>query len=1083
MTFWSVTMMSDWTILINNIPDVLHVGDLITDLMDENDWEYHISASSTDFDSSFSIILGRFPSREDGVIASNRIAENYGYNGLIIRMPRVEQNSKLNVKSVSAAINELKEQRERGQNSIELLTRALEIIEEDDKLADEKRRVIFTTFKDSEPELAIPIGLDYSKNNADPNFFKVLLTRLLRNNRESEALELLLHRLRLDGECAHLNHLSKLLFDYERDSIFKTEEDSLEDCTLRLQEFFIPASLDESTLHRMLFTELRKHKLGIQVRHEIAEKHLDDWKNDEDFMRELSAFEFQRGNFSKSIKLLSDEFKDTRTITALAKYRSHASLLENGWIMPPSSPPSKITKKNLIRYLVYTSLPHHGSGYATRTHNLLRSLNRGAWLIEGVTRYGYPWVDKNLQRKEVEDCEIIDDIIYYRQFNEKSINLLTIEKRLIEAADTFVEHCRVNGVPEVIHAASNWMNGIVACHAGRILGIPVIYEVRGRWELTRIARDPDFRGSEHDRMIRRMEVEVANACDQVLVITTGLKKMLIDEGVEPEKITIAPNGVDTEVFQPIPRDEELADQLGIGEGPIIGYVGSLVHYEGLDLLLKAVGKLKQEERFSSQILIVGDGDERKKLEEMAADEGIADSCVFTGRVDFKDIDRYYSLIDIAPFPRTSHDVCEMVSPLKPFEAMAMGKRVICSNVAALEEIIEEGVNGELFEKGDVTSLTNVLGNVLDDYMAGNEGGDARDWVEKNRTWSRTADTITSIYDDVKRERPKTVLIAGHDLKFIDSIAREMMNRGFNILQDKWLNHTAHDEEKSRGLLSAADVVICEWALGNSVWYSNNVRDDQSLFIRFHRQEIETDFPSDINWDSVDNIIFIAPLIQREAVEKFSIPKGKDMLLPNSVDTLSFVREKSDQSMRTLGLMGMVPQMKRFDRALDILHQLNKQDLNFQLRIKGKQPTDYLWMKDRPEEMEWYETQMKRLEEDPHLIGKVHFDGWGNDVPEWFSKVGFILSVSDFEGSHQAVAEGAATGAFPIIIEWPGASEVYPQDWCVDTINDAVDMIIKEIDEVDKIKGEERKRKIMSLIENELDLSVITSKWIGLFSDK
>ena len=170
--------MSDWTILINNIPDVLHVGDLITDLMDENDWEYHISASSTDFDSSFSIILGRFPSREDGIIASNRIAENYGYNGLIIRMPRVEQNSKLNVKSVSAAINELKEQRERGQNSIELLTRALEIIEEDDKLADEKRRVIFTTFKDSEPELAIPIGLDYSKNNADPNFFKVLLTRL-----------------------------------------------------------------------------------------------------------------------------------------------------------------------------------------------------------------------------------------------------------------------------------------------------------------------------------------------------------------------------------------------------------------------------------------------------------------------------------------------------------------------------------------------------------------------------------------------------------------------------------------------------------------------------------------------------------------------------------------------------------------------------------------------------------------------------------------------------------------------------------------------------------------------------------------
>jgi len=580
-----------------------------------------------------------------------------------------------------------------------------------------------------------------------------------------------------------------------------------------------------------------------------------------------------------------------------------------------------------------------------------------------------------------------------------------------------------------------------------------------------------------------MEIEVANACDQVLTITAGLKQMLIDEGVEPEKITVVPNGVDTEIFQPIPRDEQLASQLGIKDGPIIGYVGSLVHYEGLDLLLKAIGKIKQDGKLDGQVLIVGDGNEREKLEKIAANEGIADSCIFTGRVDFKDINRYYSVIDIAPFPRTSHEVCEMVSPLKPFEAMAMGKRVICSNVAALEEIIEEGVNGELFEKGDVTSLTDVLSRVLDEYRRGDEGGNARNWVEMKRTWGHTTEIITRVYDDVRRERPQTVLIAGHDLKFINSIAKEMMKRGFNVLQDKWVNHTTHDVGKSRSLLNAADVVICEWALGNSVWYSNNVRDDQSLFIRFHRQEIETDFLQNINWDSVDNIVFIAPLIQREAAEKFNIPKGKDILLLNSVDTSRFVREKSEQSGRTLGLMGMVPRMKRFDKALDILHQLNQQGLNFQLRIKGKQPTDYHWMQDRPEEMKWYETQMKRLEEDPHLIGQVHFDGWGNNVPEWFSEVGFILSVSDFEGSHQAVAEGAASGAVPIIIEWPGASEVYPQDWCVDTVNDAVDMIIKETSEVDKTKGQKRKRNIMSLIENEFDLSLITSKWVALFSDK
>ena len=1075
--------MSEWTILISNIPDFLHLGDFVTDLMDEKDWEYHISAKNTDFDPGFTIILGRFNSNKSAQKAAAELTEKYALNSSVIRMPMVNVKDKSGKGKVTDIIKNLSKQWEDGKNTIELIGQMIEIIDNNPNIGDDLRRVVFTTFKDSEPELAIHLGLGYAKNNADPKFFKVLLTRLLRNEHEQEALELLLHRLRIDGESDHLNELGKLIFKFESNSIFNEGGITLDVCTERLKQLFKPALIKETLLHRMIFTGLKNHPDGMDVRFEISEKYLDEWKDDEDFMREFAAHEFQRGSFSKPIKLLSDEFKDKRTVVALSKYKSQESLLENGWVMPPCSPPSKVTKKNLIRYLVYTSLPHHSSGYATRTHNLLRALNKGKWLVEGVTRYGYPWVDRKLQRKDVLDCEIIDDVTYHRQFNQKNINLLTVEEGLIEAADTFVEHCRVNGVPEVIHAASNWMNGVVACHAGRILGVPVIYEIRGRWELTRIAKDPDFRGSEHDRMIRRMEVVVANACDQVLVITAGLKQMLIDEGVEPEKITVAPNGVDTEVFQPIPRDEQLASQLGIKDGPIIGYVGSLVHYEGLDLLLKAVGKLKKAGKLDSQVLIVGDGNERAKLEKIAADEGITDSCIFTGRVDFKDISRYYSLIDIAPFPRTSHEVCEMVSPLKPFEAMAMGKRVICSNVAALKEIIEDGVNGELFDKGDVTSLTEVLGRVLDDCRRGDDWGNARDWVEMKRTWRQTAEIITRVYDDVRRKRPQTVLIAGHDLKFIDGIAREMMNGGFNVLQDKWVNHTTHDEEKSRRLLNAADIVICEWALGNSVWYSNNIRDDQSLFIRFHRQEIETDYPQNINWDSVDNIIFIAPLIQREAVEKFDIPKGKDMLLLNSVDTTRFVRKKSEQSVRTLGLVGMVPQMKRFDKALDILHQLNQQGLNFQLRIKGKQPTDYHWMQDRPEEMKWYETQMKRLEDDPHLIGRVQFDGWGNNVHEWFSEVGFILSVSDFEGSHQAVAEGAASGTVPIIIEWPGASEVYPQDWCVDTVNDAVDMIIKEISEINKTGGQKRKRKIISLIENEFDLSVITSKWIDLFPDK
>ncbi len=323
----------------------------------------------------------------------------------------------------------------------------------------------------------------------------------------------------------------------------------------------------------------------------------------------------------------------------------------------------------------------------------------------------------------------------------------------------------------------------------------------------------------------------------------------------------------------------------------------------------------------------------------------------------------------------------------------------------------------------------------------------------------------------------TILFAGHNLHFIEELMKRFSKDGHTVIRDQWGGHSIHDEETSHSLLSQADIIVCEWALGNSVWYSNNVRDDQSLFIRFHLQERDTDYPKDVDWDAVDNIIFISAFIQREAVEKFNIPDGKDILLPNYVETSRFVREKSKKSKRTLGLMGIVPRRKRFDIALDILQRLNEKGLDFQLRIKGKQPTDYPWMRNRPDELAWYEAQMRRMEEDPHLIGRVHFEGWSlvNDVPEWFSEIGFILSVSDFEGSHQAVAEGAASGTVPIIIEWPGASEVYPQDWCVDTLNDAVDMIIKEMGEVDKTEGQKWHR----VIKTRYDIKRIHKRWNSL----
>ena len=287
----------------------------------------------------------------------------------------------------------------------------------------------------------------------------------------------------------------------------------------------------------------------------------------------------------------------------------------------------------------------------------------------------------------------------------------------------------------------------------------------------------------------------------------------------------------------------------------------------------------------------------------------------------------------------------------------------------------------------------------------------------------------------------TFLFAGHNFHFIEGLIDRFSRDGHTILRDQWKGHAIHDEEVSHSLLKQADIIICEWALGNSVWYSNHKTLKQRLFVRFHRQEIETDYPNQINWSSVEKMAFAAPYFQAQAIEKFSIPPEKTTFIPNYVETSRFALAKSRDSKYTIGMLGIIPQLKRLDRALDILKTVRAQEPRFNLRIKGKLPEDYAWMLKREEEMNWYREQFARIKSDPILNGHVHFDKWGPDVPQWFTKINHIISVSDYEGSHQAVAEGASSGAVPTIVKWNGAEQIYPSEWCYDDVVSAAAAIL------------------------------------------
>ena len=281
--------------------------------------------------------------------------------------------------------------------------------------------------------------------------------------------------------------------------------------------------------------------------------------------------------------------------------------------------------------------------------------------------------------------------------------------------------------------------------AARQLGLPFVYEMRGLKQLLEDARQPLFSASPRRDYLDLLEGTVAREADAVLVITEALGREMVRLGVDPERITVVPNGVDASRFTPRERDEELAQRLGVAGKTVIGYIGGLVHYEGLDLLFQAVAQLR-EQRSDFHVLVVGDGAHQKALHKIVMKLDLGDVITFTGRIPHEDVEDYLSLVDITPFPRKPLKVCEMISPIKPFESMAMRKTVVASDVAALAEIVQDGVTGRLFAKGDATDLARVLDELLDDPEQRDRLGEAaRTWVVEERDWHKITSRVDGVY--------------------------------------------------------------------------------------------------------------------------------------------------------------------------------------------------------------------------------------------------------------------------------------------------------------------------------------------------
>jgi PEP-CTERM/exosortase A-associated glycosyltransferase len=301
--------------------------------------------------------------------------------------------------------------------------------------------------------------------------------------------------------------------------------------------------------------------------------------------------------------------------------------------------------------------------------------------------------------------------------------------------------------PDILHAHSPVLNALPALAAGRRLGLPVVYEVRAFWEDAAVSHGTSASKGLRYRATRAVETFALRRADAVTTICEGLRRDIAARGIDAGKITVIPNAVNAAEFAgPKPPDPALQNRLGLAGATVLGFFGSFYHYEGLHILLRALPEIARRSP-AVRVLLAGGGPEEAELRALAASLGVGERVKFVGRVPHADIGRYYDLVDIFVFPRVSIRLTELVTPLKPLEAMAQRRIVLASAVGGHRELISDGETGFLFPADDPAALAATVAAVLarrGDWPAMLDR--ARRFVETERSWAASAARYRGVYE-------------------------------------------------------------------------------------------------------------------------------------------------------------------------------------------------------------------------------------------------------------------------------------------------------------------------------------------------
>jgi PEP-CTERM/exosortase A-associated glycosyltransferase len=396
-----------------------------------------------------------------------------------------------------------------------------------------------------------------------------------------------------------------------------------------------------------------------------------------------------------------------------------------------------------ILHVLDHSIPMH-SGYTFRTRSILREQRRMGWETFHLTS------PKHTAAGASE--EDVDGLRFYRTAPPPGLlNRIPVVRELalmFALAQRLAEVAQLTR-PDVLHAHSPVLNALPALWVGRRLGIPVIYEVRAFWEDAAVDLGTSREGGLRYRLSRALETFAFRRAGHVTTICAGLKQDIVARGIPERRVTIIPNAVDVETFEFGQKpDEALRTRLGLAGKTVIGFIGSFYAYEGLDLLLAALPQVTAQIP-GARVLLVGGGPQERELKSLAAKLGIEDKVVFAGRVPHGEVQRYYSIVDVFAYPRKSMRLTELVTPLKPLEAMAQGRLLVASDVGGHKELIRDGETGVLFHAGDAVSLADAIVRLLgqrDRWPDLRRQG--RHFVEQERTWETSVAGYRAVFDSI-----------------------------------------------------------------------------------------------------------------------------------------------------------------------------------------------------------------------------------------------------------------------------------------------------------------------------------------------